>query len=180
MAAIRLSDLPQKYQEQAVKKYIQQRARKQAAGPPALPCRDQNEKQQKYHNRPTERMTASGSILKFDSMKEARRYDALLLRLQAGEIRDLKMQADFTLQEAYTDAEGKRVRAIRYRADFVYQERYEVLTKVRQPDGSNALDARPAWREVVEDVKSRATATAQYRIKKKLFKEKYGFDIKEV
>ena len=68
--------------------------------------------------------------------KEARRYDHLTLRQQAGEIHDLRLQVDFTLQEAYTDQEGRRVRAIRYRADFTYRER----------DG----------RLVVEDVKKQA------------------------
>lgn len=163
MATIQLHDLPPKYQEQAIKQYIEQQARKQAAKAPALPCLGQNEKQQKYHNKPTERVTDSGKVLKFDSTKEARRYDDLLLRLRAGEIRELKMQVDFTLQEAYTDTEGNRVRAIRYRADFTYWKE----------DGES-------WEWIVEDVKSRATATAQYKIKKKLFRAKYGFDIKEV
>ena len=40
--------------------------------------------------------------LRFDSKKEARRFEALLLRLQAGEIQNLKLQQDYTLQEAYT------------------------------------------------------------------------------
>ena len=35
----------------------------------------------------------------FDSQKEAARYDQLMLRLCAGEIRDLKLQPEFTLQE---------------------------------------------------------------------------------
>ena len=52
-------------------------------------------------------------------MKEARRFDFLIERERRGEIRDLRLQVDFTLQEAYTDMEGHRVRAIRYRADFI-------------------------------------------------------------
>lgn len=54
----------------------------------------------------------------FDSQKEAARYDQLMLRLCAGEIRDLKLQPEFTLQEAFTTPLGERVRAIKYRADF--------------------------------------------------------------
>ena len=65
-----------------------------------------------------------------------------------------------TLQEAYTDLEGRRVRAIRYRADFTYRER----------DG----------RLVVEDVKSKPTRTREYLIKRKLMKERRGIDITEV
>ena len=79
-------------------------------------------KPMKYRNNPTERVTSSGAVIRFDSQKEARRYDHLILRQQAGEIRDLRLQVDFTLQEAYTDQEGRRIRAIRYRADFTYKE----------------------------------------------------------
>lgn len=113
----------------------------------------------KYHNTPTERVTEGGAVLRFDSQKEARRYDHLLLRLRAGEIEDLRLQVDFTLQEAYTDAEGRRVRAIRYRADFTYRERERL---------------------VVEDVKSRATKTKEYLIKRKMMKDRLGIDITEV
>lgn len=57
----------------------------------------------------------------FDSQKEAARYDQLMLLVCAGEIRDLKLQPEFTLQEAFTTPLGERVRAIRYRADFSYE-----------------------------------------------------------
>ena len=67
---------------------------------------------------------------------------------------------DFTLQEAYTDAEGRRVRAIRYKADFTYRERDRGL--------------------VVEDVKSRPTRTKEYSMKKKMLKDRFGIDITEV
>ena len=168
MARISITDLPPKFQEQAVKQLMEQRARKQRAETLLCPGEDRKEKESKYHNKPTERVTASGNVLKFPSQKEARRYDALLLRLKAGQIKDLRMQVDFTLQEAFTDAEGKRVRAIRYKADFVYEE-YQ-----------STIDGTPIWKMIVEDVKTRATATDKYKIKKKLLKEKYGIDIVEV
>ena len=114
----------------------------------------------KYRNTPTERVTSSGAVIRFDSQKEARRYDHLILRQQAGEIRDLRLQVDFTLQEAYTDQEGRRIRAIRYRADFTYRERDGCL--------------------VVEDVKSRPTRTREYLIKRKLMKDRHGIEITEV
>ena len=50
-----------------------------------------------------------GAILRFDSQKEARRCDELAALEQGGMIRDLRMQVDFTLQEAYTDTEDRRV-----------------------------------------------------------------------
>ena len=58
-------------------------------------------KERKYRNEPT----VSHGIT-FDSKKEARRYEELLLMLKAGTIRKLKLQVDFTLQEAYTAPEG--------------------------------------------------------------------------
>lgn len=156
--AINLSDLPPKYQRQAVEKYMKQQKRRGPA--PSAAAVQNTDRAVKYRNTPTERVTASGAVLRFDSQKEARRYDRLTLRQQAGEIHDLRLQVDFTLQEAYTDPEGRRVRAIRYRADFTYRER----------DG----------RLVVEDVKSKPTRTREYLIKRKLMKERRGIDITEV
>ena len=39
--------------------------------------------------------------LRFDSQKEARRYDELMVMLRAGIISDLRLQPQFTLQESY-------------------------------------------------------------------------------
>lgn len=122
------------------------------------------DKSRKYHNQPDNR----GKI-KFDSKKEARRYDELMLLLQAGEIRKLRLQAQYTLQEGYTTPEGERVRAIRYVADFAYE-------RATAPDVTGAVH----WLPVVEDVKSRATKTETYKIKAKLLKERFGLTITEV
>ena len=118
--AIDVKDLPPKYQAQALQKYMAQQARRR---PPPSPADDGPKKASKYRNSPTERVTPSGAVLHFDSQKEARRYDQLIALEQAGQLRDLRLQVDFTLQEAYTDTEGRRVRAIRYRADFTYRTR---------------------------------------------------------
>ena len=172
--AINVNDLPPKYQRQALEKYMEQQARRGLMPSAAVP--QEKAKANKYHNTPTERVTASGAVLHFDSQKEARRYDILAARLQAGQIRDLRLQVEFTLQEAYTDTEGCRVRAIRYKADFTYY---------RPPEnGSHAAywadQTGIPWVLVVEDVKSRATKTQKYAIKKKLLKERFGLDITEV
>lgn len=156
--AVSVSDLPPKYQAQAVKKYMEQQARR-GLMPSAAAVREQP-KGTKYHSMPTERVTPSGAVLRFDSQKEARRYDFLIERERAGMIQDLRLQVDFTLQEAYTDTEGRRVRAIRYRADFTYREQ----------DGGL----------VVEDVKSRATRTREYLLKRKLMKDRLRIDVTEV
>lgn len=97
--------------------------------------------------------------IRFDSKKEARRYDALLVLLAAGAIAELKIQPEFTLTEAYTTPDGERVRAWRYRADFSYK-RDGVL--------------------IVEDVKSSATRTRVYINNCKMMREKYGIEVQEV
>lgn len=175
--AINVSDLPPKYQAQAMKKYMEQQARRGLL--PSAAAAQDPPKEQKYHNKPTERVTSSGAVLHFDSQKEARRYDALILCLQAGQIRDLRLQVDFTLQEAYTDTEGRRVRAIRYKADFTYYQ-----PPGRQTHGSHAAywadqEGLP-WEYVVEDVKSRPTKTKEYAMKRKMMKDRFGIDITEV
>ena len=176
--AISVSDLPPKYRAQALKKWMEQQQRQSlssasplSAAPPHAPA-----KKSKYHNTPTERVTASGAVLRFDSQKEARRFDVLTARLSAGQIRDLRLQVDFTLQEAFTDTEGKRVRAIRYKADFTYWER-DAAEESKAPVTGWPCDS---WRFVVEDVKSKATKTAKYAMKKKLLKDRFGYDITEV
>ena len=160
----------------------------------------------KYHNQKTVR-EVDGNVISFDSQKEARRFDELLLLWRQGVIRDLKMQEDFTLQEAYTNPKtGERVRAIRYRADFTYLERVGDDFGVA-PDGwldtpqalrasspivgerhlSVGLEADSSpqgeplgWRKVVEDVKSQGTKTRVYEIKRKLLRERFGLEIREV
>ena len=125
----------------------------------------------KYHNVPAERNADDGKTLKFQSQKEARRYDELLLLLRAGKIRDLKLQPQFTLQESYLTPTGERVRAIIYTADFSYEE---------LKDGPMLGPVRvPCWERVIEDVKSKGTRTDKYKIKRKMMLEK-GYTITEV
>ena len=126
-------------------------------------------RESKYHNQKDERAAGSGASIRFDSKKEARRYDELMAMLRAGKIRELKLQQQFTLQEAYTTTEGVRVRAIRYQADFTYQKPQFV-----------DRDGEWIWGLVVEDVKSRATKTRAYAMKKKLMQERFNIEIQEV
>lgn len=100
----------------------------------------------KYHNRKIE---ING--IRFDSRKEAKRYVQLMHAMRVGAIRDLRLQVDFTLQEAYTDWHGNRIRAIRYRADFTYQltgtsrPAYLQRTESCGDDISNRAK-KPSWR----------------------------------
>lgn len=140
--AIRLDDLSPSAQKRAMQLYAAD-----GAG-------EEKKKASKYHAEKDKR-----GNLKFDSRKEARRYDALVLLLRRGEISDLRVQPEFTLIEAYKTPDGERVRAMRYRADFSYRRGGELI---------------------VEDVKSAATRTRVYINKRKLMQEKYGITVREV
>ena len=97
----------------------------------------------------------------FDSHKEARRYQELRFLLRAGVIKDLQMQTPFELIPAQRDQFGNLLeRAVTYRADFTYTDEN--------------------GRYIVEDVKSEATRTREYIIKRKLMLKVHGIRIKEV
>ena len=68
------------------------------------------------------------------------------------------------------------MRAIRYRADFCYDERDFESERTAAELGFPC----ESWVQVVEDVKSRATRTKEYIIKRKLMLEKYNIEIREV
>lgn len=88
----------------------------------------------------------------FDSQKEARRYRDLQLMQDAGEITALTVHPEFHLI-----VNGEEVCI--YEADSLY------------------------WKEgrrIVEDVKSEATRTAAYKIKKKLMHACLGITVQEV
>ena len=148
----RLSPWAQKQIADKLTAQMREKAEMQAA--------EREESKRKYHNTPTNRDVGDGKTIKFDSKREAARFDELMLMLKAGKIRDLRLQADFTLQEAYTLPNGNRVRAIRYRADFAYYENGNL---------------------VIEDVKGgKATKTRVYEIKKKILADKFGIEITEI
>lgn len=93
---------------------------------------------------------------KFDSKAEGDRYLELKLMLRAGVIKDLQMQVPF---ELIPKQQGER--ACTYKADFVYTD---VAT----------------GKQVVEDVKSEATKTPEYKIKKKLMLWVHGIKVVEI
>ena len=89
---------------------------------------------------------------KFDSKAEAARYRELKILLQQRLISHLELQPEFVLIEPYTNGAGKKIRGTKYRADFRY------------------IDMKTG-ETVIEDVKGRKTEV--YKIKKKLFEQKY-------
>ena len=90
----------------------------------------------------------------YDSKKEANRAQELKILVKAGEISDLKEQPEFKF-EGLTYDSG---RTVTYRGDFEYME-----------NGAR----------IIEDVKSEATRTPVYKIKKALMKMFYDIDIRE-
>ena len=119
----------------------------------------------KYKNK---KVTVDG--ITFDSIKESRRYQELLLLQRAGKIKDLQRQVKFVLiptqREQYMDGfkrkPGKVIeREVSYYADFVYTT----------ADGL----------KVVEDVKSKVTSANQiWVLKRKLMLYVHGIRVKEV
>ena len=99
--------------------------------------------------------------MKFDSKKEARRYQELLGRELAGEITTLSQQPKYVLQEGFRYGDGKWIFPITCTWDFRYVEKGNL---------------------VVEDVKSTATAKGEaYRLRIKLFRDNYPeVDFREV
>lgn len=121
----------------------------------------------KYHNEPGYRLMPNGKVRKFDSAREAERYDELVQLLRSGEIRSLKLQPQYTLQESYIDTDGERVKATRYVADFSYERR-------TAPDVTGIV----YWLPVIEDVKG--VRTPEYKLKAKMMRERLGKVITEV
>lgn len=110
----------------------------------------------------------------FDSKHEAARAEELRLRERAGEIKDLRTQVRYNLLPAQWEEIpriGKRgqpikprrrciERACDYVADFVY--------------------SLPSGELIVEDAKSPATRTPEYRIKRKLMLYVHHIRVREV
>lgn len=125
----RLSDLP---------KHVQEKVKRE--NPEAF-----NKKKHKYNARKTK---VDG--ITFDSKRESEVYQELKLLKMAGEVKLLKLQPKYLLQEGFTK-NGKRHRPITYIADF----------EVHYKDG----------RVEVIDVKGKETEV--FKIKRKLFEKRY-------
>lgn len=94
-----------------------------------------------------------------DSKKENKRLSELKLMERAGEIHNLKLQVPFVLIPSFKKG-NRTIRETKYIADFTYE------------DKDNNF--------IVEDVKSKATKTKVYELKKKLMLFRYDIEIKEI
>lgn len=106
----------------------------------------------KYQNKKTQ-----VGMYVFDSIAESKRYKELALLEKAGQIKGLKLQPKFLLQEGFKK-NGKTYRKIEYIADFMYIENGKVI---------------------IEDVKGMETDV--FKLKRKMFEYKYpGFELRIV
>lgn len=106
--------------------------------------------------------------IKFDSMKESRRYTELKLLERAGKISELKLQPSF-------DLKVNDVLVCKYVADFSYN--------VFESHETGSLHVQAKRREtVIEDVKGMKNSGAWriFRIKAKLLKAIHGIDVRVV
>lgn len=106
-------------------------------------------KKPKYKVAEVNDRTVDGIV--FDSKGEMQRYLDLVLLENRGEISELRLQPEFTLEEGYRGRDGKYVRPVKYIADFSYWENKNY---------------------VVEDYKGHQTS--QYLLKRKLFRKKFA------
>lgn len=110
----------------------------------------------KYNNK---RTTVDG--ITFDSKREAQRYQELKIELEAGRIKNLRLQPEYHVQEAYVDPEtGQRVKPIKYIADFYYERHW------KQGEGWEG------WAPIVEDVKG--VQTDVFKLKYQMMIERFG------
>lgn len=107
-------------------------------------------KESKYHNR---KVTVDG--ITFDSVKEASRWQELLMLERSGEISGLFRQVKIELIP-----KTSKFRACHYIADFTYID-------------------KSTGQRVYEDVKSGDYRTKEYLIKRKLLYWRHGIEIKE-
>ena len=120
-------------------------------------------RESKYNAKPTDRTLPNGTVIKFDSKKEAAYFDQLKALETAGVVKDIRLQVQFLLKPAYTDGTtGERYRAINYLADFTFY---------RLDEGE--------WKYHIVDTKSRGTKTKEYSLKKKIMAD-MGHYIEEV
>ena len=100
--------------------------------------------------------------IKFDSKKEARRYQALLLMQRAGKISDLELQPKFELVKSVKFSGDARAKpAVRYFADFAYTD-------------------TATGKRIVEDVKSPVTKEKPYyKMKRHMMLAIHGIEILE-
>lgn len=152
----------QKAQAQILQK-VQEQQRAEKAAADAKAKAEKPKKENKLHAEKVDMTMPDGTLMHFDSKREARRYMDLWLMQRSGEITNLRTQVKYPLLPKQVHPDGTMERAIDYVADFVYEK-----------DGET----------VVEDSKGfRNTASAAYRVfvmKRKMMLYFHGITVREV
>lgn len=152
----------QKAQAQILQK-VQEQQRAEKAAAEAKAKAEKPKKGNKLHAEKVDMTMPDGTLMHFDSKREARRYMDLWLMQRSGEITNLRTQVKYPLLSKQVHPDGTRERAIDYVADFVYEK-----------DGET----------VVEDSKGfRNTSSAAYRVfvmKRKMMLYFHGVTVREV
>lgn len=152
----------QKAQAQILQK-VQEQQRTEKAAADAKAKAEKPKKSNKLHAEKVDMTMPDGTLMHFDSKREARRYMDLWLMQRSGEIANLRTQVKYSLLPKQVHKDGTKERGIEYVADFVYEQGGET---------------------VVEDSKGfRNTASAAYRIfvmKRKLMLYFHGITVREV
>jgi len=111
---------------------------------------------QKYHA-----VSVVQDGIRFGSLKEARRYQELVLMQAAGIVRNLEPHPAFDLWVLAPN--GEVVSVGTYTADAKYD-----------------LDVDGTWQTIVEDTKSPPSRTEAYRLRKRIVEAIYGIRVTEV
>lgn len=152
----------QKAQAQILQK-VQEQQRAEKAAADAKAKAEKPKKGNKLHAEKVDLTLPGGTLMHFDSKREARRYMDLWLMQRAGEISGLQTQVKYELIPKQVHKDGTKEKGIDYVADFVYQQGGET---------------------VVEDSKGfRDTSSALYRLfvmKKKMMLYFHGITVREV
>lgn len=120
MTRLNISDLSPRMKKQVLKKLAEQDNNTPSIPHVEPPCQVQGGS--KYKARKVTVILPTGEEHTFDSAKEARVYNDLLVRLKAGEISNLRIQVPFELIPKQLLSSGKTERGVKYIADFVYEE----------------------------------------------------------
>lgn len=151
-----------KAQAQILQK-VQEQQRAEKAAEDAKAKAEKPKKGNKLHAEKVNMTMPDGTLMHFDSKREARRYMDLWLMQRAGEITNLRTQVKYPLLPKQERKDGTKERAIDYVADFVYEK-----------DGET----------VAEDSKGfRNTSSATYKVfvmKRKMMLYFHGITVKEV
>ena len=163
MTRMRIEDLPPRMRKQALKQIAEQEKNKKESivfeEPPV--CAEKQSGSNKYRATKKTVTLSDGTEHTFDSAKEARIYDDLLMRLKAKEISNLRLQVPYELIPKQKLTSGKTERSVKYIADFVYEE--NDVTKVVDVKGYR-----------------KGTAYAVFVIKRKLMKWVLGIEVTEM